>query len=98
MNVKKLTHSQQQPQAPKAHSQIDLENSVLGTPKVSCLQVLGLGWNQVQDTHSATEDSVENLPETLNLTENAVKHTFKTPCSCFENAPNTDLLFFRQSM
>ena len=32
------------------------------------------------------------------LTENDAKHTFKAPCCCFENAPNTDLLFFRQSM
>ena len=32
------------------------------------------------------------------LTENDAQHTFKAPCCCFENAPNTDLLFFRQSM
>ena len=32
------------------------------------------------------------------LTENDAQHTFKAPCSCFENAPNTDLLFFEQSM
>ena len=46
-NVKTLTHSQQQPQGPKFHkkvnSQIDLQNSVLVPPKVSSLQVLGLG-------------------------------------------------------
>ena len=29
-----------------------------------------------------------------NLTENAAQHTFKAPCCCFENAPNTDLVFF----
>ena len=32
------------------------------------------------------------------LTENDALYTFKAPCCCFENAPNTDLLFFRQSM
>ena len=32
------------------------------------------------------------------LTENDTQHTFKAPCFFFENAPNTDLLFFRQSM
>ena len=25
------------------------------------------------------------------LTENAERHTFKAPCSCFENAPYTEL-------
>ena len=32
------------------------------------------------------------------LTENDAQHTFKAPCCCFANAPNTDLLFFEQSM
>ena len=32
------------------------------------------------------------------LTENDTQHTFKAPCCSFENAPNTDLLFFEQSM
>ena len=32
------------------------------------------------------------------LAENYAQHTFKAPCCCFENVPNTDLLFFAQSM
>ena len=32
------------------------------------------------------------------ITENAEQDTFNTPCCCFENAPNTDLLLIRQSM
>ena len=31
-------------------------------------------------------------------TENDAQHTFKAPCCCFENALNTDLLSFEQSM
>ena len=34
----------------------------------------------------------------INLTENAERHAFRAPCCCFEYAPNTDLLFFEQSM
>ena len=48
----------------EVNSQINIQNSVLGPTKVACLQILGLGWSQVQDTHSATEDLVENSPET----------------------------------
>ena len=99
MNVKTVTHSQQQQQAPKAHkkkSTVRLTSErCSGSPK-------GLfftdSWYWMQDTHSAKEDSVENSPETVNLTENAEQHTFKASCCCFENTPNTDLLFIRQSM
>ena len=49
-------------------------------------------------THSATNSQLKTSPETVNLTENAERHTFKAPCCCFENAPNTDLLLFAQSM
>ena len=48
MNVKELTHSQQQPQSPdadkKANNQTDYQShNVLGPPKVPSLQALGLG-------------------------------------------------------
>ena len=47
MNVKRLTHSQQQPQAPKtqkeANNQTSNQNSFLCPPKVPSLQILGLG-------------------------------------------------------
>ena len=78
MNVKTLTHSQQTTTHSKAHKKKSTVGmtyrTVFWSPKVSFLQVLGLGWSQVQDTHSATEDSVENLPETVNLTGNAAQH------------------------
>ena len=47
MNVKELTHSKQQPQAPNAHKKkptIRLtSHNALGPPKVLSLQALGLG-------------------------------------------------------
>ena len=99
MNVKTLTHSQQQPQAPKAHKK---KSTVRLTSERCSRSPKGLfftdSWYRMQDRHSATEDCVENSPETVNLTENAEQHTFKAPCCCFENTPNTDLLFIRQSM
>ena len=99
MNVKTLTHSQQQPQAPKAHKK---KSTVRLTSEQCSGSPKGLfftdSWYRMQDTHSAKEDSVENSPETVNLTENAEQHTFKAPCCCFENTPHTGLLFIRQSM
>ena len=48
MNVKELTHSQQQPQAPKnsqkeANNQTNNQNRFLCPPKVPSLQIIGLG-------------------------------------------------------
>ena len=66
MNVKELTHSQQQPQAPNAHKKkptIRLTTRVTmlwAPPKVPSLQALGLGRSQVQDTHSATMSVDDN--------------------------------------
>ena len=50
----------------------------------------------------SSQDKLKNSRITrihqVHLTENDAQHTFKAPCCCFENAPNTDLLFFEQSM
>ena len=47
MNVEELTHSQQQPQAPKAHQKKptirQAIRTVFSAPKVPSLQILGLG-------------------------------------------------------
>ena len=51
---------------------------------------------------SVPDTGPSDLPESdlaiPDVTENYAQHTFKAPCCCFENAPNTDLLFFEQSM
>ena len=82
----------------EVNTQIDSQNHCFGSPKVSSLQILSLDRYQVQNTHSATKQSVEKSPETINLTENDVQHPFKAPCCCYENAPTNHLLFFEQSM
>ena len=43
----------------EANNQTSNQTSVLCHPEVPSLQILGLGRSQVQDTHSATEDSVK---------------------------------------
>ena len=48
--------------------------------------------------HVAVEIYTDTPDYTNMVMENAAQHTFMAPCCCFENAPNTDLLFFRQSM
>ena len=58
-------------------------------------------WSQLRSsarhTLSNQQAQVKKL-RLVNLTENAERHTFKAPCCCFENAPNSDLLLFEQSM
>ena len=45
----------------------------------------------MQDTHSAINKLNSKEVETVNLIENAQRDTFKAPCCCFENVPNTAL-------
>ena len=40
---------------------------------------------------TSSENQLKQFTQELFLTENDVKHTFKAPCCCFENAPNTAL-------
>ena len=102
MNVKTVTHSQQQPQHPKAHKKKSTIRLTYRT--VFCvLQRSPLYRFLVLDevkckTHAQQHNSVEQSPETVNLTENDVQHTFQAPCCCFENALTKDLLLFEQSM
>ena len=97
MNVKELTHSQQQPQAPNAHKK---ESTVRLTTRITML------WAPERSLLYRLKDSIEvkykthTLQQTLrwktdlrlvNLTENAQSDTFKAPCCCFENAHYTAL-------
>ena len=92
-----ITHSQQQPQAPKTHKKkptirlTTKSHNALCPPKIPSLKALGLSRGQVKDTHSAINKLNSKEAETVNLTENAQSDTFKAPCCCFENAPNTAL-------
>ena len=66
MNVKELTHSQQQQQGPKTHKKKPTirEEQCSVPPKVSSLQILGLEWSQVQDTLPANQQAHVKQPET----------------------------------
>ena len=102
-NVKTLTHSQQQPQAPKAHKKKSTVRSTYRTvfwvPQRPLLYRL-LVLDEVKcKTHTQQQRTqLKTHLRLVNLTENDAQHTFKAPCWCFENSPNTNLLFFRQSM
>ena len=50
-------------------------------------------WVHFQRVHNIL-DLLRWDQEELKVTENDAKHTFKTPCCCFENALTNDLLFF----
>ena len=63
MNVKELTHSQQQPQAPKTHKKKPPIRHVLD--EVKC------------KTHTQQSKSSSESPETVNLRENPLKGHFK---------------------
>ena len=103
MNVKTLTHSQQQPQAPNAHKKKSTVRLTYRT--VFCIPQRSLRYRflvlvEVKcKTHTQQQRTqLKTYLRLVNLTENAPQHTFKAPCCGFEDAPSTDLLFFRQSM
>ena len=51
-------------------------------------------WSQLRSSarHTLSNQQAQvKQPETVNLTENAVKSLSKAPCCCFENAQNTAL-------
>ena len=93
-----LTHSQQQPQAPKTHKK---ESTVRLTTRITMLWAHQRSLlYRLKDSievkckvsHSATNSQLKNSPETVNLSENASKALSKAPCCCcFENAPNIAL-------
>ena len=99
-----LTHSQQQqPQIPNAHKK---KSTVRLTTRITMLWApKGLSftgsWSQLRSSarHTLSNQQAElKQLRLVNLTENDAQHTFKTPCCCFENAPNTNLWLFTQSM
>ena len=81
----------------EVNSQIDLQKSVPG-PQRSLLYRLLVLFEVKCKTHTQQQrPQFKTYLRLVNLTENAAQHTFKAPCCCFDNAPNTDLLFFEQS-
>ena len=70
----------------EANNQTDYQShNDLGPPKVPSLQALGfarhtLSNQQAQVKHPETCQSNRPNTETVNLTENAANHTFKSPC------------------
>ena len=100
MNVKTLTHSQQQqqPQGPKTHK-------MKSTIRLTCRTVIYIlqkvpsfgSWSCLKSSARHTvsnKTQLKKLPETVNLTENYAKHTFQAPCCCFESGLAMDLLLF----
>ena len=97
MNVKTLTHSQQQPQAPKAHkkkSTVRLTyRTVFRVPQRYLLyKFLVLDEVKCKIHTQQQKTQLKTCLRLVNLTENAAQHTFKAPYCCLENSPNTDLL------
>ena len=96
MNVKELLYSQQQPHAPKTHKKKPTIRQAIRTvfcaPQRSLLYRL-LVLDEVKcktHTQQSTRSTQKRL-EAVNLIENAQRDTFKAPCCCFENVPNTAL-------
>ena len=79
MNVKELTHSQQQPQAPKTHKK---ESTVRLTTRITMLWVpKGLSFTGLRTQLKASarhtlsnQQAQVKQPETVNLIENAQRH------------------------
>ena len=96
MNVRELTQSQQQPQAPKTHQK---ESTVRLTTRITMvwapkdLSFTGLRTQLKSSARHILSNEQAQLKEveTVNLIENAQKDTFKAPCCCFENVTNTAL-------
>ena len=92
-----LTHSQQQSQAPNAHKKestvrLTTRITMLWVPQRSLLYRLKDSIEVKCKTHTQqSTSSTQKRLRLVNLTENAQSDTFKAPCCCFENAPNTAL-------
>ena len=103
MNVKELTHSQQQPQAPNAHKK---ESTVRLTTRITMLWApKGLSFTgfrtQLKSSVRSTlsNKQAQEKPETVNLTENLPKTLSKAPCLVAKRMSLTlHLLLFKQSM
>ena len=90
MNVKRLTHSQQQPQAPKLtkrSQQSDKQSEQFSVP--SKIPFLTDSWSWMKSSAKHTLSNQQAQPkedETVNLTENVAKDTSKGSLfDCQEN-------------
>ena len=96
MNVKELTHSQQQPQAPNAHKRkttIRLTTSVtmLWAPKGPFFTG-SWSWMKSSARHTLSNQQAQlKEAETVNLIENAQRHFQGSLFGCFEYVPYTAL-------
>ena len=92
-NVKTLTHSQHQPQGPKAHKKKSTIRLTIRT--MFCdLQRSG-SWSRMKSSARHTlsnKTQLKNHLRAVNLTENYTKHTIQAPCCCFENGLTMHLL------
>ena len=94
-NKYRLQNSQKE-----ANNQTSNQNNVLCPSKVPSLQILGLGWSQVEDTHSAINKLKRDSLRLVNLIENAQRHfqrllawflriyTLHCTFYCFDNQNN----------
>ena len=94
MNVKTLTHSQQQPQAPKAHkkkSTVRLTyRTVFWVPLRSLLyRLLVLDEVKCKTPTQQQRTQLKTHLRHVDLTE-MMHSTLSSPCRCFENVPSTD--------
>ena len=95
MNVKALTHSQQQPQGPKAHkkkSTIRLTyRTVFCVLQRSLLYIFFVLMKSSARHTLSNKTQLKNLLRAVHLTENNTKHSFQAPCCCCENGLAMDL-------
>ena len=90
MNVKELTHSQQQPQAPKTHKKKPTIRQAIKTVFCALQRSLAYRFLVLDEVKCKkhTQQSTSSR-ETVNLTENVAKDTSKGSLfDCQENAPH----------
>ena len=95
-NVKRLTHSQQQPQAPKTHKKKPTIRQAIRTVFCALQRSLPYRFLVLDEVkckkHTQQSTSSTQEAETVNLTENAAKDTSKGSLfDCQENVPYTTL-------
>ena len=103
MNVKRLTHSQQQPQAPKTHKrsqQSDKQSEQFSVPSKGLFLTDSWSWMKSSARNTLSNQQAQKKLKTVNLTENVAKDTSKGSLfDCQENECLTlHLLLLEQSM
>ena len=104
MNVKELTHSQQQSQAPKTHKKVSTGRlttriTMLWAPQRSLLCRLKDSMEVKCKKHTQQSTSSRESLRPVNLTENVRKTLSKAPCLVAKRMSLTlHLLLFKQSM